>query len=851
MRRKVLSLFVLLIFSLGYLPQGSHAYGLDSSNVKKMTSYYYIHFNGEKQEIVLNEDVSLTLTGWADVSKSSVKGEINIHTDSIKRAEETTIEVGKELKEITITGKESTYYRLDVSDSFNVEQVKPQEINDQITVVAKNENGTSIEEVKTIDEYDTIIEQKGLTYYSTDENNQKIVVSKEEYDSLNPVLVSSPVVQSSKDVTRVEEGSSVKELSSFSAQSAAENPTISYSTHVQNIGWQKAVANGEMSGTQGEAKRLESIKISVNNVADLGVKYSTHVQDHGWLEYVSNGEESGTTGQAKRLEAIKIELTGNKATNYDVFYRVHTQDYGWMDWVKNGELAGTIGKAKRLEAIEIMIKPKEPIILEPSVTYKTFVQSYGWLDAVSNGELGGTVDQAKRLEALQITLDNAPYTGGITYKTHVQDYGWLENVSEGETSGFTNGENKRVESVQVNLTGEMATNYDIYYRVYQQSFGWVDWVKNGESAGKEGLSKQLEAIEVVLVEKGEEVPGANLTEPSVVYSTHVETYGWLDFSANGAMSGTEGKAKRLEAIKINLQDAPYSGDIIYSTHVQDYGWLNTVSDGIVSGTSGESKRLEAIQINLTGDIANYYDVYYRVHAQDYGWLGWAKNGMKAGTEGYSKRLEAIEIKLVPKGTGVAVNENEAYKQRPTIVFLDPGHGGSDPGAVSGVYHEADLNLAVAKKVQSLLVNRGYKVIMSRETDTKVELLNRPQMANTLKADIFVSIHTNSTDAPITTATGIEGYYYDGAMHNNPERISKSMTLANIIQKNMVGYTGARDRGTDGSSLAVIREAAMPATLVEMGFINNPSDRQKLFTDSYQNQLAKSIVDGIDKYFKIY
>ncbi|MEH7356401.1 N-acetylmuramoyl-L-alanine amidase, partial [Neobacillus drentensis] len=253
-------------------------------------------------------------------------------------------------------------------------------------------------------------------------------------------------------------------------------------------------------------------------------------------------------------------------------------------------------------------------------------------------------------------------------------------------------------------------------------------------------------------------------------------------------------------------------------------------------------------------------IYYRVHTQDFGWLGWAKNGMKAGSEGLSKRLEAIEIKLVPKGQGEPVNKSTAFKQ-PLTVFLDPGHGGSDPGAIVGVYHEADLNFAVAKKVKALLVNRGYRVIMSRNTDTTVELLDRPRMANDLAADIFVSIHTNSTGEGVTSAAGIEGYYYEynpkyppifnSAMHNNPERISKSMTLANLIQGNMVGYTGAKNRGTDGASFAVIRETAMPATLVEIGFINNASERQKLFIDSYQNKLAQALADGIVEYFKIY
>ncbi|MFJ5759598.1 N-acetylmuramoyl-L-alanine amidase [Neobacillus sp. NPDC093182] len=195
------------------------------------------------------------------------------------------------------------------------------------------------------------------------------------------------------------------------------------------------------------------------------------------------------------------------------------------------------------------------------------------------------------------------------------------------------------------------------------------------------------------------------------------------------------------------------------------------------------------------------------------------------------------------------------------VFLDPGHGGSDPGATVGGYHEADLNFNVAKKVQALLLKQGYRVFMSRTADTYVELIDRPRMANELTADIFVSIHTNATAAEQTATNGVESYYYEfdpnhpskinGDMHNNPERILKSVTLTNLIQENIISYTGANDRGTHGETFAVIREAAMPATLLEMGFINNFSERQNLFKDSYQNKLAKAIVDGIHEYFNIY
>ena len=729
MQGKVFLLFSIFLLGLSLLCQGSITYasGVSKVNEDEALDYFFIHYNGGKHEITINENVILTLINWADDSKSSVNGRVEYQMNSTNLTKDINLIVSQELNNLVITENESINYRINVSESFKYENLTPLKFIDQSTVVEQNENGTSIEERKTIDEYGTVIESKGFTYLSTDENNQKTVSTKEEYHSINSQVIVSTNAETANNTLVLNE-EAVPELSqtvsTYSVDSvealAVEEPTLptlQYRTHIQNIGWQDFVTNGGMSGTEGEAKRLESIEIDIESELDLGIKYATHVQDLGWLNYVSDGQPSGTTGKAKRLEAIKIELTGVNREEYDIYYRVHAETYGWLGWAKNGDPAGT-----------------------------------------------------------------------------------------------------------------------------------------------EGQSKRLEAIEIVLVEKGKQAQGSTenpfLKKPTVVYSTHVQDYGWLDEVKDGVMNGTEGQAKRLEAIKINVSG--FSGGIIYSTHVQDFGWLNNVSNGEMSGTSGKSKRMEAIIINLTGDIGKYFDVYYRVHIETYGWLGWAKNGMKAGSEGLSKRLEAIEIKLVPKGQGEAVNEKEAYK-KPLIVFIDPGHGGYDPGATAGGYEEEELNLSVAKKVQSLLKYRGYIVYMSRNSDTTVDLYDRPQMANDLGADIFVSIHHNSSTS--SSPKGIESYYYkyneeynskiNTEMHNNPIRVSRSITLTNLIHKNMVDYTGAIDRGTDGKSFAVVRESAMPATLLELGYINNSSERQYLITNSYQFKLAKAIADGIDEYFNIY
>lgn len=170
--------------------------------------------------------------------------------------------------------------------------------------------------------------------------------------------------------------------------------SLSYSTHVQTYGWMSYVQNSQVSGTSGEAKRLEAIKINLSGIdsSELGIKYSTHVQTYGWLDWVKDGEMSGTSGKAKRLEAIKIELTGNQAGNYDIYYRTHVQTYGWLDWVKNGEMSGTSGEAKRLEAIQILIIPAGtylPGYIEPGVLKGIDVSHHNgqidWKKVVNDG----------------------------------------------------------------------------------------------------------------------------------------------------------------------------------------------------------------------------------------------------------------------------------------------------------------------------------------------------------------------------------------------------------------------------------------------------------------------------------
>ena len=202
--------------------------------------------------------------------------------------------------------------------------------------------------------------------------------------------------------------------------------------------------------------------------------------------------------------------------------------------------------------------------------------------------------------------------------------------------------------------------------------------------------------------------------PAIYYQVHCQDYGWevkseeeadlTKWKSNGADSGTVGKSKRLEGIRIQLPEG-VSGSVEYRTHIQNTGWeTKWKKDGEVSGTSGKSLRLEAIQVKLTGKVADNYDVYYCVHAQNVGWLNWAKNGEEAGTAGYGYRLEAIKIMLVPKGEKAPAKVGDSDKAMEARLVGYQTHV-QDFGTQAYVYDGAVAGTSgQAKRMESIRIN---------------------------------------------------------------------------------------------------------------------------------------------------
>lgn len=177
------------------------------------------------------------------------------------------------------------------------------------------------------------------------------------------------------------------------------------------------------------------------------------------------------------------------------------------------------------------------------------------------------------------------------------------------------------------------------------------------------------------------------------------------------------------------------------------------------------------------------------------------------------------------------------------IVVDPGHGGARPGAVypnaEGVdIIERDLTLAISLKLRDRLLEAGYNVVMTRETDIDVDLYERAEIANAVNADLFVSVHCNASGT-VPTYQGIYTYYFPDS--------KRGEKLARTIQPPLCALTGAIDRGVSKANFVVLRETEMCAVLVETGFMSNVEELTRLCDPEYQEKVAWGIAEGVIQY----
>lgn len=164
----------------------------------------------------------------------------------------------------------------------------------------------------------------------------------------------------------------------------------------------------------------------------------------------------------------------------------------------------------------------------------------------------------------------------------------------------------------------------------------------------------------------------------------------------------------------------------------------------------------------------------------------------------------------------------------------------DPGSDSHGILEKDINLEIALKLQEVLHENGYSVLMTREDDNSLSLRERSDFANEKEADLFISLHQNCY-AQDASVHGIEVYY-------NSDKTTNDQQLAQMIQESLINETGAKNRGIHSDNgLVVTRETIMPAVLVETAFISNDDELDLIMSDDYQNKVVNGIAAGIENF----
>lgn len=438
---------------------------------------------------------------------------------------------------------------------------------------------------------------------STDYSNSAASSSEDESFVLNDEQQGVEVEQPT-----VSDNDSPSSVSSESASNATDSPkpendvsavfgSVSYQTHVQDIGWQAPVSNGMTAGTTGRAKRVEALKINLlsQDGTPLGndsISVQSHISGIGWEpQPVGNGQTSGTVGQSRAIEAIKLSLSGGLSDSYDIWYRVHSANVGWLGWASNGEPAGTQGYAYQIEAIQIKVLPKnaqdapargdafrdhsqEP----PTVSYRSHISNVGWMGVVADGKTSGVIDSRNAIEALSLSVNWYGHGGSISSRAHVSGIGW-QSWSSGTVG--TTGQSRSVESVQFKLNDEISATYDIWYRVYASKLGgWLGWTSNGSPAGSVGKGAAIQGIQVMLVEKGCSAPGDTLNHfigaTGVLSGSSLGLNGKSLGSVQGKsiLLGSENGSEPLTSLSISFDNQEILGSIDYS------GFLN-LADGAV------------------------------------------------------------------------------------------------------------------------------------------------------------------------------------------------------------------------------------------------------------------------------
>lgn len=483
---------------------------------------------------------------------------------------------------------------------------------------------------------------------------------------------------------------------------------VTYSENICNEGLQKN--NG--AGVFSKSKGLETFYIKLlNSPTGVAIKYQGHIQNAGWQDPVYTEDNS------LKLDAIKITL--ENTSEYSVQYQAYVKNIGWQPWVSDGQIAGTVDGPSRLEAVRIKIVPNsaqavhpssislsktEDVLIKGAVDYLNAdiqpkntldnnvlwyssdstvvsVNNTGKIKAIKAGSAVISVETQDGGKIAQCTVNvkdppvcvssinlnkttDLLYLGDTDNLTSVvlpddatdKSVKWVSsdnsivnvdntgkitaiNVGTARITAITT-DGKKSAVCNVTVTGK-SDGVSVYYQEYSQDTGWQPWIRNEGDTDTPVKDLKIEALKIELVNAPE---GAKIK-----YQAKFKNTGWQSLVYSGTEVGSEGQSNELEAIRLSLENMPgYS--VEYQVYTQGKGWGNWVVDGETAGSEINSSAIIGIRIRIVKNI----DAQYKIHVQDIGWEPYVQQGTIASTIGENRRIEAINIKLdnVPDGASV-------------------------------------------------------------------------------------------------------------------------------------------------------------------------------------------------------
>ncbi|AAK79499.1 uncharacterized protein YjdB [Clostridium acetobutylicum] len=348
------------------------------------------------------------------------------------------------------------------------------------------------------------------------------------------------------------------------------------------------------------------------------------------------------------------------------------------------------------------------------------------------------------------------------------------------------------------------TEIGISYQGHVENIGWQAPKKDGEEAGTDGKGLRVEALKLNLTNAP---AGAHIE-----YQGHVENIGWQDWKTDGQEAGTDGKGLRVEALKIKLKNMPgYS--IQYRAHVQNVGWQDWVSDGQEAGTDGKGLRVEALEIKIVKVSDNStVGVSYVGHVQNVGWQEPNENGQISGTEGQGLRVEALKLNLVNAPEGAHIKYQGHVEN---IGWQDPAEDGQETGTDGQGLRVEAIKIALENmpgysvQYRAHVQNVGWQNWVSdgQESGTdgkglRVEAIEvrivKTQDGSTPKPVDFIPV--NNTPAPTDDDSNIPEPKYENNNINTEWDLSDKLNDAMGKTKNPVGsyvwYNNSQKRISD-------------------------------------------------------